>query len=159
MLSTQRFECCILEGLKGYVWGTLLLHTLINNDPKYGDVVYAGLVFPESILFFPKPLVQISLDHFQYAVVQKFAGNNHTLGLQSLRLPFMGSLTWSHVFHSVRISSMSQFLSYSPYRISEVAHRMSTVVCYLTQVLCYLISVIASLDMFSQIAKKGQLHY
>lgn len=52
---------------------------------------------------------------------RNFAGNwqEHypTLGLYSLRLPF---LSWTYVFHSVRISSMTKPI----YKISEEAHKM-----------------------------------
>ena len=88
-------------------------------------MVCAGFVLPKSSLLFPQLFVQGSLDPVQYDTAQNFAGNrqqhNPLQFLHSLRLPFLGSLTSSPVFHSDGISSVSRILFNSPYSSSVVA--------------------------------------
>lgn len=121
-LSNKTIQCYILEELKYYLRGTdsCFIHWL-----KWTHVieVHTGRSWIHPVpscmaaaCFFLSPWIISRMLWYR-----NFAGNwqEHypTLGLYSLRLPF---LSWTYVFHSVRISFMTKPI----YKISEEAHKM-----------------------------------
>lgn len=140
-----------------------LLYTLTKMNPCHWGT-YRPFLNPScsllhgGCLFFLSPWIISRMLWYR-----NFAGNwqDHcpTLGLYSLRLPF---LTWTYVFHSVRISSIYD-PAYTRF-LKRHIRCMSAVVCYLTKLLCNFHSWYHRFDLFnpSDILfnyQKGFSHY